>query len=408
MTKRIKWHVEKRVVSELVDYDKNPRIITEIGLRELANSFDDIGMAQPININTDNTILSGHARRKQLEKEDACQEVDVYVPDRKLTPKQEETVIIRMNKNVAGSWNFESLQTDFEMDDLLGWGFEENDFESVEPEVVEGLTDDDAVPELKKDPITKKGDVWLLGHHRLMCGSSTDLNDVEKLMDGQKANIMFTSPPYNAGNEVKVGKTAHKYEEHKDDLSTDGYVELLTDFTTNALMFSDMAIVNIQQLAGNKIAFIEWLNLMKENFVDVAIWNKSHGPPMLPKRVMNCAFEYLLFFSNEPTPPRTIKTAPMFHGNIQNVYNGPKQTNNEYAKIHKATFPVHLPEFIIKNFSTGSVIDLFNGTGTTLIACEKLSRKYFGMDMDPLYIDATVSRWEQFTCKKAELLNGSV
>ena len=109
------------------DFKKNPRIINEVGLHSLKKSFDEIGFAQPININLDNTILSGHARVQQLLKEGVV-EVDCYVPDRQLTPKQEEAVIIRMNKNVAGTWNFEMLKTDFDFNDLEEYGFTEDDF----------------------------------------------------------------------------------------------------------------------------------------------------------------------------------------------------------------------------------------------------------------------------------------
>jgi hypothetical protein len=128
--KRIKWHVEKRALSSLVPYDKNPRVITEQGLDDLSNSFDEIGFAQPININLDNTILSGHARVQCLKSEDANQEVDVYVPDRELTAKQEEAVIVRMNKNVAGKWDFDILANEFDLEDLKEWGFK--DFELCE------------------------------------------------------------------------------------------------------------------------------------------------------------------------------------------------------------------------------------------------------------------------------------
>ena len=127
MNKRIVWHIEKRKVADLKPYKKNPRIINEVGLHSLKKSFDEIGFAQPININLDNTILSGHARVQQLLKEGVV-EVDCYVPDRQLTPKQEEAVIIRMNKNVAGTWNFEMLKTDFDFNDLEEYGFTEDDF----------------------------------------------------------------------------------------------------------------------------------------------------------------------------------------------------------------------------------------------------------------------------------------
>ena len=126
MDKRIKWHLETWEISKLKPYDKNPRIITESGLNDLRKSFNEIGVAQPTNINTDGTILSGHARIQQLKQEGAV-EVDVMVPDRKLTPKQEEAVIIRMNKNVAGKWDYDILANDFELDELLEWGFEESE-----------------------------------------------------------------------------------------------------------------------------------------------------------------------------------------------------------------------------------------------------------------------------------------
>lgn len=127
MEKRIQWYIKSKQLSDLKPYDKNPRIITEYGLNQLKESFDEIGFAQPININTDGTILSGHARFIQLQSE-GQEFVDCYVPDRTLTPKQEEAVIIRMNKNVAGQWDFDILANQFEIEDLKEWGFSENDF----------------------------------------------------------------------------------------------------------------------------------------------------------------------------------------------------------------------------------------------------------------------------------------
>ena len=148
MNKRIVWHIEKRKVKDLKPYEKNPRIITEIGLDHLKKSFDEIGFAQPININLDNTILSGHARVQQLLKENVL-EVDCYVPDRQLTPKQEEAVIIRMNKNVAGEWDFKMLREDFDFGDLEDYGFSETELEDIKtvdeadlPDLKEGDADD--------------------------------------------------------------------------------------------------------------------------------------------------------------------------------------------------------------------------------------------------------------------------
>jgi hypothetical protein len=127
MNKRIEWTPVVKKLADLKPYDKNPRIITEQGLDQLGESFDEIGMAQPININTDGTILSGHARFLRLSKEGE-KKVLCLLPDRTLTPKQEEAVIVRMNKNVAGKWDFDILANEFEMPDLIEWGFTELDF----------------------------------------------------------------------------------------------------------------------------------------------------------------------------------------------------------------------------------------------------------------------------------------
>jgi len=131
MNKIINWKLEKRKISELKPYNKNPRIISDSGKQELRKSINEIGFAQPININLDNTILSGHARFEVLLEEDPNQEIDVYVPDRMLTPKQEEAVIIRMNKNIAGDWDFQKLKSDFDLNDLLDWGFSEHDIDMI-------------------------------------------------------------------------------------------------------------------------------------------------------------------------------------------------------------------------------------------------------------------------------------
>lgn len=296
-----------------------------------------------------------------------------------------------------------AFDDDFDIEFL---GFEDFKIESVDK--YEGQ-DAGNIPTIdRNDIITKKGDIWILGDNRLMCGDSTMIDEIEKLMGGNKVSITFTSPPYNAGNEVEIGSKGQKYEQHNDDMSGGDYLSLLIGFTENALQFSDIVICNIQQLAGNKIEFIDYLHYFKENFVDMGIWNKTYGTPLLPHRVMNCAFEYLLFLSPQNKPPRTIKSAPDFHGNVQNVYTGSKQTKNEFSNIHRATFPIHLPEYIISTFSSGSVLDLFNGVGTTLIACEKLGKNYFGMELDPLYVDTTVKRWEYFTGKKAVLSDGNI
>jgi DNA modification methylase len=287
------------------------------------------------------------------------------------------------------------LGPDFDVD-LLGI----KDF-VIEPiEKFEAQSDEDEVPDVVH-PITRKGDIWILGNHRLMCGDSTMIDDVEKLMNGEKADITFTSPPYN------VGKTpngnSQKYLNDSDNKESKDFREFLNEFTLNSLMVSDYVFSNIQSLSGNKVALIEHLYDMREKFADTIIWDKKTAEPAMARKVLNSRFEYVHIFSNEAK--RTIGKKD-FRVTISNIFELNSRKGKEFAKIHKATFPVEFPEFFIENFTESSCMDPFNGTGTTMIACEKQNRKYFGMEKEPLYCDVSIQRWEKFTGKKAKL-NGS-
>lgn len=270
---------------------------------------------------------------------------------------------------------------------------------------------EDNIPEVAQNELgVKLGDIFQLGEHRLMCGDSTDLATVEKLMNGEKADISFTSPPYNAersptqSERRRPNHQAKKYENHNDAMSIEDYKHLISKSLYNSQSFTGYQLVNIQHLAGNKIALLEWLYDFRNNFVDTLIWFKEHGMPQMAEKCLNSAFEYIYIFSKDSKPSKAIKTATF--RNIDNVYVGKKQTTNEFSNIHAATFPVHLPEFIANNFCPikGSILDLFLGTGTTIIACEKTGRKCYGMELDPHYCSVIIKRWEEFTGKKHKKL----
>ena len=382
----------------------NPRIIKNDKFKKLVKSiqeFPEMLKLRPIVVDEDMIVLGGNMRLK-ASKDAGLKEVWIEVAEG-LTEKQKKEFIVKDNVGF-GDWEWDILANEWDSVQLAEWGLDvwENE-DDKEPEA--GLIEDDEIPEVKESKV-KRGDIWQLGEHRIMCGDSTSSDDVDKLMNGEKADIGFTSPPYNAGKEVMINSKGEKYVNGNDSKESEDYFNLIKDATLNALLFVDLYIVNIQQLSGNKIAFIDYLSFFKNNLVDIVIWNKTNGTPCLPKNVMNSAFEYCLFFSNENNPPKTIKTAPKFHGNINNVYTANKQYNNEFAKIHKATFPIHLPQHFISKFSKGSVVDLFLGTGTTLIAAEKLNRKCYGMELDEKYCDVIIERWEQFTGQKA-IKNGT-
>jgi DNA modification methylase len=251
------------------------------------------------------------------------------------------------------------------------------------------------------EPLSKQGQIYQLGKHRLMCGDSTSASDVEKLMNDTIAHISFTSPPYNVGHNLGYDNSS-KYENDDDDKSN--YVEFLKEFTNNAYNHSQYTFVNIQQLSNNKVDLIKWLYEFKHRLCDTIIWDKGHAAPAMAHKVMNSCFEYIYIFNE--SAKRTVGTKD-FHGNIKNVVKIPSQRNNEYSNIHNATFPIELPTYIIQNFSNANetILDLFGGTGTTLIACEQLERTCYMMELDPKYVDVIIQRWEQFTGQKAVLLN---
>lgn len=393
-------------VESVVFNPRNANTHSNAQIDRLCEEIKRQGFRNPIVIsNRSGFLLAGHGRIMALKKL-GWKKVPAIFQDFK---NEAEEYLYLINDNEIARWavlDYESLHKSIgEIEGIDSSMIAIPDFKGIDDVDIDVLAPEeinDNIPNVT-NPITRKGDVWILGNHRLMCGDSRMFNDVEKLMNGNRAQIAFTSPPYNAGDEVEIGSKGHKYETHNDAMKQGDYLELLKDFTQNTLAFCDLSIVNIQQLSGNKISFIDYLHHFKNNLVDIAIWNKTHGTPCLPKRVMNSAFEYVLFFSNEQNPPKTIKTAPMFHGNVNNVYNGEKQTRNEFSQVHRATFPVHLPHYFIDTFSQGDVIELFNGTGTTLMVCDALGRKCYSMEIDPLYVDVTIKRWQNATKRSAIL-----
>lgn len=254
------------------------------------------------------------------------------------------------------------------------------------------------------------GDLWQLGAHRLLCGDCTDPAQVERLFAGGRARLTITSPPYNIGSRsVKPDRSlpgASKYLHTSDALPPTDYLRLLTASTDNALAHSDIVIVDVQMLAGNKVTLLEWLHRFRYDLIDVAVWDKGHAQPAMARNVLNNRFEFVWFLTRRRSKgrtPRTLFTAD-FRGTLSNVYLAPPRKGNPYHAVHAATFPLHLPLWLLQNFDSedGAVFDPFLGTGTTLIAARRLSRQCFGIEIEPAYCDIVLSRWEQETGATAE------
>jgi DNA modification methylase len=385
-------------INEISSAKYNPRKITDEAMGRLTKSLAEFGNIQPItwNVRTGN-VVGGHQRLK-VYKAMGKTEVDVWAVD--LDEQKEKAANIALNK-LSGEFDMPMLKDileeidtgDLDME-ITGFGMDEIALmmEDAHPEITE-----DEVPEVPVDAITKPGDLWLLGEHRLLCGDSTDSDSVDKLMDGNKADIAFTSPPYNAGDNIR-GKF---YENDNDDKSNDEYVKFLYDFTINTLNNSKYSFVNLQILESNKYALIDYQYQLKDQIKDILIWNKKQYPPHINKGTFGCKWEYVFAFSYD-SKGRSFPAS--WQGKFPNVIETENASGNDYAQIHKATFPIAFPSWILEKMDFAkSILDLFMGTGTTMVASHQLNRKCYGMEISPNYCDVIVKRWENLTGKKATL-----
>lgn len=406
-------NIEKRLITDLTPAEYNPRkrlTPADAEYIKIQRSLQEFGYVDPIIINADNTIIGGH-QRVSVMKELGYKEIDVVVVN--LDKAQEKALNIALNK-ISGEWDFEKLETllaelQMEMDTTVT-GFDDEEIKEMLQKIKpldaeeDGFDTEEALDEID-EPISQPGDIYQLGRHRLMCGDSTNAEAIERLMAGEIADISFTSPPYGAAAASKLrehyiaGKETIKsfYNEHDDNI--DEWLSLIESSLENMMMFSKSQFVNIQMLADNKKDLITAIYNHINNMVDIIVWNKSTAPPQMKKNILNNKYEFILIFDAESNS-RSIRFGD-FHGSISNVIECAKEKNT-FAEIHKAVFPISLVNEVIKiNSRCQSVLDLFGGTGTTMIACEQLNRTCYMMELDPRYCDVIINRWEQFTGQKA-------
>jgi DNA modification methylase len=401
--------MQKVKLSDIRPNPNNPRVIKDDKFKKLVKSIQDFPQMlelRPIVVNDEMIVLGGNMRLKALEHLGIEETFIIKAGD--LTDKQEQEFIIKDNVGY-GEWDWDQLANEWDVEDLDEWGL---DLPLDFVKELEAEEDDFAIPEGGIETDIVLGDLFEIGEHRLLCGDSTDSDAVAKLMDGQKADIAFTSPPYNAGKSESLSGNTHttdnKYNEYNDNQKQSDYLDLLIGFTNNALMNAEYLICNIQSLAGNKIALIEYLYQYKNNFIDVAIWDKGHGAPAMAENVMTSAWEYMFFISSNENATRAIPNAK-FRGTVPNIYRGTPNRNNEFSNVHAATFPIDLPEWGLQFTSPGSVVlDQFLGTGTTMVASHQLKRKCYGMELDPKYCQVIIDRMKKLDPTLVIKRNGEI
>ena len=375
--------------SKLRTSPNNPRAIRESKMEQLMRSIaedPELVHARPLIVNENYEVIAGNQRLR------ACialgwKEVPCVVVN--WDEAKQKRAMIKDNVS-AGEWDWDLLANEWDAEELNEWGLEV----PLEEEPVEGLTDEDEVPEVPEEPTTKPGDLWILGDHRLLCGDSTKAEDVERLMNGEKANVGFTSPPYALGKSaVLSGNKANKargnaYEAHDDDAQD--WARLMTGFYNAFDDHVEAWCVNVQPLAGNKRALFEWIAENSSRLVDVAVWTKTNPPPQMARNVLTSGFEMLIFFGQH-NATRAMPFAS-FRGNQNNVYTSPVNNENKEASIHGAAMPSHLPKWVLGELfsEASSVVDPFAGTGTTLIVAEQFEGRSYNMELDPKYCDVIV------------------
>lgn len=401
------WNPEK-----LVDYARNPRK-NDHAVERVAAAIREFGFRVPIIAKSDGLVVDGHLRLKAARKLGLTSVPVVLADDMSETQIKAFRISVNRMAELA-EWDTELLA--LEMQDLTAAGvgidvagFSSEEFEalievaSAEEESAAEIEEDET-PEVQDKAITRIGDVWLLGEHRVMCGDSTSKEDTANLFSANRVALCFTSPPYNLGKNVHLRHGPRKtsaYNNISDD--SDDWNNLMRNFLANAFCYADVCAVNVQLLAGNKVELLGLFGEFAEKTIDIAIWSKSTSQPAMNEQVMNSAYEFIWLMSNEARPTRRIKTASFERGCFSNVYTSAGARGEHDASVHGAVFPLKFAAHYISNLSLpgSSVYDPFLGSGTTLIAAEQLGRKCYGMELSSQYCDVIVRRWQTLTGKQA-------
>jgi site-specific DNA-methyltransferase (adenine-specific) len=392
--KQIKWES----VDKLIPYAKNARTHSDEQVAQIAGSIKEFGFNNPILVDKDNSVIAGHGRLMAARKL-GMDKVPV-VELQHLTESQRKAYVLADNRIALNSgWDtsmlsleLQDLKDDIDLS-LLGFDPDELDALLNPIEETEGLTDEDAVPDVPDEPKTKLGDIYILGNHRLMCGDSTSIDSVEKLMNGQLADQLVTDPPYNIAYE---GGSKKREQIKNDEMADEEFRQFLKDvyIAANAVMKAG-AVFYIWHADTEGYNFRGAARDMGWKVRQTLIWNKD-----------NSAFGRSDYhWKHEPCLYGWKEGAAHLWAADRKQTTVIECKRPSKSDLHPTMKPVELMEYQILNNTKGSdiVLDLFGGSGSTMIAAEKIGRKSCLMELDPKYCDVIVKRWEQFTGKKAVL-----
>lgn len=377
-------------ISLIKPYKNNAKRHTDTQIANVAESIRQFGWAQPIVVDRDYTIIIGHCRYSAAERLGLTTVPVVVAAD--LTDEQ-----VRKLRNLDNKLNESEWDLDLLKDDILGLDFDGFDIDwGIEEEAITDIVEDDA-PEVdeENEPITHLGDIWQLGDHRLMCGDSTDAGSVAILMDGRKADLLLTDPPYNVAYE---GKTKDALTIQNDKMGSSQFKEFLTDaFIAAAAVMTEGGAFYIWFASREHCNFENALNESGLQVRQELIWKKN--TMVLGRQDYQWKHEPCLYGWKD--------------GAAHNWYSNRSQTTvlefdrPQRSEDHPTMKPVELFAYQIQNSTKKGdvVLDLFGGSGTTIIACEQTGRIGYCMELDPKYCDVIIKRYENLTGNKAVKIN---
>lgn len=366
--------VKSMPIDRLIPYARNSRTHSDAQVAQIAASIKEWGWTTPVLIDEDGQIIAGHGRLMAARKLGMA-EVPVIVAEG-WTDAQKKAYVIADNKLALNAgWDESLLALEFGELEGLGFdleltGFSLDEIDALKPvEVPAALTDEDDVPEVPAEPVTRLGDVWLLGQHRVMCGDSTMLGDVERLMNGVAPDCIHTDPPYGMN---AVSKSSVLKKNYKQDILGDDTPEVAKDA---------FRLINGLWPESKQI----W-------------WGANYYCSVLPDS--EC---WLVWDKDNGQSDQT--DCELAWANFRSVVRQFTMASEKKNRVHPTQKPVALMEWILKRFklSVKTVADFFGGSGTTLIAAEKNNAKAFIMEFDPRFCDVIVKRWQDFTGKQATL-----
>lgn len=373
-------NVQNRKLSELTPYPGNAKKHDKKQIANVAESIRQYGFVQPIVVDRDDVIIIGHCRALAAKKLGMDEVPCVSMDD--LTPEQVNALRLVDNKSNESDWDFDLLA-----EELSGLDMSAFDFDWGLPEDQTEYVVEDEAPEVdeESEPITKMGDIWQLGRHRLMCGSSLAQADIDKLLDGAKCELTFTDPPYQL--ETQGGGILKKANSMK-------------QIKQNGVDTFDPSMLILQSETNiychNKPLIKKYIELAETNNqpYDLCFYKKLCTVPNYKGHMMTDCEYIAIIGKQDPNKGLPKET-------YSKCYIGKKDNDNElsYSK------PVELCAKYIQLYGKNNILDLFGGSGSTLIACEQLDRTCYMMELDPKYCDVIIKRWEKFTGEKAVLLH---